>query len=343
MHRLFLSLVALCGLLGYANEGSRLIPERRLRTPAEGVSPEQQQVISSPYPSLFNTHPKSPEEWKALVAQVAKDYLSEIELLKEKLGVTVTETKVAGVRAFFVAPRNLPEKNRKRLLVHLHGGGYVFFPGESGVREAVIMAGLGGFKILSIDYRMAPDFPYPAALDDAMAVWKELTKQVDPKTLGLFGTSAGGALTLSMILRAKEEHLPLPAAIASHTPWADLTETGDSYQTNEWIDNVLVTCSGLLGEVAKLYVGSHDRRDPHISPIYGDFHGFPPAVLITGTRDLFLSNTVRTHRKLRQAGVEAELHVYEGQSHAQFDDNPDAPETKEAISEVSRFFDRHLS
>ena len=84
-------------------------------------------------------------------------------------------------------------------------------------------------------------------------------------------------------------------------------------------------------------------KDPYLSPIYGDFHGFPPTILTTGTRDLFLSNTIRTHRELRRAGVEADLNVYEGQSHAQFDDDPDAPETKEAISEIANFFEKHLA
>ncbi|MDQ8003130.1 MAG: alpha/beta hydrolase, partial [Pseudomonadota bacterium] len=93
---------------------------------------------------------------------------------------------------------------------------------------------------------------------------------------------------------------------------------------------------------ALLYANGRDLKDPQLSPIYGDFAGFPPAILTSGTRDLFLSNTVRTHRKLRRAGVEADLNVYEGQSHAQYGLNPDAPETREAFTDIARFFDRHL-
>src|SRR6202044_3196769 len=133
----------------------------------------------------------------------------------------------------------------------------------------------------------------------------------------IVGTSTGGGMTLAMILRAKQEGLALPAAIAPGTPWADLTDTGDSYKTNEWVDNVLISAHGLLGDAARLYAGGHDLKDPMLSPIYGDFHGLPPAILTSGTRDLFLSNTVRTHRKLRRAGVEAQLQVFEGMSHAQ--------------------------
>jgi len=145
-----------------------------------------------------------------------------------------------------------------------------------------------------------------------------------------------------MILRAKQEGLPLPAAIAPGTPWSDLTETGDSYKTNEWLDNVLVSYSGYLSHAAKLYANGHDLKDPQLSPICGDFSGFPPAILTSGTRDLFLSLTVMTHRKLRRAGVEAELQVFEGMSHAQYNFDPYAPETKETFTEIARFFDRHL-
>ena len=108
------------------------------------------------------------------------------------------------------------------------------------------------------------------------------------------------------------------------------------------MDNVLVTWDGWLGRAALLYAAGKDLKDPQLSPIYGDFSNFPPTILTSGTRDLFLSNTVRTHRKLRRAGVRADLHVYEGQSHAQYGFNADAPETKEAFTEIAHFFDQHL-
>jgi acetyl esterase/lipase len=161
--------------------------------------------------------------------------------------------------------------------------------------------------------------------------------------MAIFGTSTGGGMTLAMILRAKQEGLPLPAAIAPGTPWADLTETGDTYKTNEWLDNVLVSYNGYLRHAAELYANGHDLKDPQLSPIYGDFSGFPPAILTSGTRDLFLSLTVLTHRKLRRAGVEAELQVFEGMSHAQYNFDAFAPETKETFTEIAKFFDKHLA
>ena len=144
------------------------------------------------------------------------------------------------------------------------------------------------------------------------------------------------------VLRAKKEGLPLPAATAPGTPWSDMTKTGDTFFTNEMIDNILVSNDGWLGDAAKLYANGTDLKDPQLSPVYGDYAGFPPTILTSGTRDLFLSLTVRTHRKLRRAGVEADLQVFEGLSHAQYLINADAPETREAFEEIAHFFDRHM-
>ena len=172
---------------------------------------------------------------------------------------------------------------------------------------------------------------------------EELLKSTKPENVGMFGTSSGGGLLLATMLRAKDERLPLPGAIAPGTPWADLDKIGDSYFANAWIGNYLVNYDHELASAARLYANGHDLRDPYLSPVYGDFSGFPPTILTTGTRDLFLSNTVRVHRKLRRAGVIAELNVYEGVSHAEYLALPDVPETREAFGEIAEFFDRNLA
>jgi epsilon-lactone hydrolase len=164
----------------------------------------------------------------------------------------------------------------------------------------------------------------------------------EPKNIGVFGTSAGGSLTFTTLLRAKMEGLPMPGAIAPATPTVDLTKTGDTLFTNAMIDNVLGTQDGFIRATALLYANGRDLKDPLLSPIYGDVHGFPPAILTSGTRDLYLSNTVRMHRKLRQAGVEAVRQVWEGQSHTQYMVDVSAPETKEYHDEIARFFNLHL-
>jgi epsilon-lactone hydrolase len=325
-----------------AMAGSRTVPGRSIPVPGT-ASRELQASIAAPYrvPN-WNADPKSPEEWKELVNKLASASAAAQVGVREKLGVTLEPTVIGGVKAFILSPKVIPAVNQNRLLVHVHGGGYVYNPGEAGTGEATLMAAYGGFKVISFDYRMPPDHPYPAAMDDAMAVWKAALGLQNPRNMAIFGTSTGGGMTLAMILRAKQEGLPLPAAIAPGTPWSDLTETGDTYKTNEWLDNVLVSYNGYLSRAAKLYANGRNLKDPMISPIYGDFTGFPPAILTSGTRDLFLSLTVLTHRKLRRAGVEAELQVFEGMSHAQYNFDPYAPETKETFSEIARIFDKHL-
>jgi epsilon-lactone hydrolase len=322
--------------------GPRTVPGRSIPVP-ETVSPELRADIAGPYrvPN-WDANPKSAAEWKELVAGLAARSAAAQPAIREKLGVTMEPTVIGGVKAFILTPKVIPPANRNRLLVHVHGGGYVYNPGEAGTAEGTLMAAYGGFKVISFDYRMPPDYPYPAAMDDAMAVWKAAVKMQKPQNMAIFGTSTGGGMTLAMILRAEKEGLPLPAAIAPGSPWSDLTETGDSYKTNEWVDNVIVSYGGYLSHAALLYASGHDLKDPQLSPIYGDFHGFPPAILTSGTRDLFLSLTVLTHRKLRQAGVEASLQVFEGMSHAQYNFDPYAPETKEVFTEIASFFDKHL-
>jgi acetyl esterase/lipase len=323
--------------------GPRTVPGRVIPVP-DDVSPQLQAAIGAGYRiPAWDLNPKSAAEWNEMVAKFAAPVAAAQPALRERLGVTMQTTQLNGVTAYIIQPKVMPAANRNRLLVHVHGGGYVYNPGEAGTQEATLMAAYGGFKVISFDYRMPPDHPFPAAMDDAMAIYRAALTMQKPNRIAIFGTSTGGGMTLAMILRAKTEGLPMPAAIAPGTPWADLTDTGDSYKTNEWLDNVLVSYDGYLKHAAELYANGHDLKDPQLSPIYGDFHGFPATILTTGTRDLLLSNTVRTHRKLREARVDAYLQVFEGMSHAQYIFDASAPETKEAFTEIAKFLDKHMA
>ena len=246
------------------------------------------------------------------------------------------------MRAPLLRPDEIPPENRNRLLIHVHGGCYVLFPGEAGATEAIAMAGLERFKVISVDYRMPPEAYFPAAVDDVLTVYKAAQPTTDPKNIGIFGASAGGALTLEVILRAKEKGVALPGAISAGTPMSDVTKTGDSFYTNELVDNVLVSRDGFCDAATVVYANGHDLKDPLLSPVYGDMHGFPPAILTTGTRDLLLSNTVRSHTALRAAGVEAQLEVCESQSHARYMFDDRLPETAVAFGEIAAFSDKHL-
>lgn len=312
---------------------------RNLPVPST-VSPELSAMMAKGLPAGWQTPPKTREEWKSWIRAMTESQLKTLPELREKLGVTMRSSVMGGVPVFILEPQDLTDHDR--ILLHFHGGGYVLGPGEAGTQEAVLMAGMGKFRVISVDYRMAPDFPYPAAIDDAMAVYRALLASTPAGQIGVFGTSTGGAMTLILALRARDEGLPLPAALAAGTPWSQMSKTGDSYYANEGVDNVLVSYDGWLAGAARLYAGDHDMEEPYLSPVNGDVKDFPPTLLTSGTRDLFLSNTVRMHLKLRQAGVPADLIVFEGLSHAQYHMDEDMPETCFHFEELGRFFRRHL-
>ena len=322
--------------------GPRFVPGRSIPVPTT-ASPEFQQTIAGPYRvPAWDADPKTSAEWNELIDRLADETVVQTRKARERLGVILEPTVIDGVKAFVLTPKTVAASNKNRLLVHIHGGGYVYNPGEAATLEATLMAGHGGFKVLSVDYRMPPDCPFPAGLDDAMRVWRAACEMHDPRNMAIFGSSAGAGLVLAMILRAKAEGLSLPAALGTGTPWANLAESGDTSKTNEWLDNVLVSYSGYLGRAARLYANGRPLTDPLLSPILGDFRNLPPTILTSGTRDMLLSLTVFTHRKLRQAGVEAYLQVFEGMSHFQFILDTESPESKEAFTEIASFFNGHL-
>jgi acetyl esterase/lipase len=319
----------------------RSVPARSIPVP-DDVSPQMRKVIARPISDHDSPPPKTVEEWTKFVRPIDENEAKQASALAQKLHVSVEPGTIASVRVFQVRPEHIPDRNKGRLLMHVHGGAYVLFSGMAATTEAILVAHYAGIEAVSVDYRMPPTAPFPSAVDDSVAVWKELIKTHNPRSTALFGTSAGGGLTLATVLKLKELRAPLPGALMAGTPWADLTKTGDTESTNELIDNVLVKYQGGLEASARLYAGSHDLKEPLLSPVYGDLSGFPPTVLLSGTRDLFLSDTVRVHQKLLQAGVEAQLLVLEGQSHAQYLQE-DVPESQAAMREVAEFFERHLS
>jgi acetyl esterase/lipase len=317
------------------------VPARSVPVPTT-VSPQLQKIIGAPLRTNWNLLPKTGEEWKPVADAGAAGTIKNLPGMMERLHVKVEKTVIDGVRAFIVTPDVITPENRNRLLVHVHGGCYVLNPGEAGLPEALFMAGFGHFKVISVDYRMPPEAYFPAALDDGLTVYKAATKMTAAKNIAVFGSSAGGALTLEMMLKAKKDGLPMPGAIAPGTPMSDVTKVGDTFVTNAMLDNVLVSPDGFCDAGTKVYANGHDLKDPLLSPVYGDMQGFPPTILTSGTRDLLLSNTVRVHRKLRQAGIDAMLQVYEGQSHAHYYRDDTSPESKEAFEEIAAFFDKHL-
>ena len=327
---------------GAATAQERTAPARPLPTPTD-VSPQMQAMADRPIPPNYNLVPKTLEEWTARQKTSAETGAKTATEMAARLHVKVEPKTMGGVPVFEVTPEAIPPENRNRLLIHVHGGCYVLNEGRAATTEAVLMAAFGRYRVISVDYRMPPAAYFPAALDDVTTVWKEALKTHKRSRMAVFGTSAGGALTLSLVHQLKQLGLPLPAAIAPGTPMADLTGVGDSFATNALVDNILVSRDGFCDPAAQLYANGRDLKNPLLSPVYGDFKDFPPAILTTGTRDLLLSNTVRVHRRLKDAGVHAELNVFEAQSHNQYGRDDAAPETKQAFGDIAAFFDRYLA
>jgi monoterpene epsilon-lactone hydrolase len=282
--------------------------------------------------------PDDIEGWRAKI-EASNDLLAAVlGPAVEHLDSTVESLPMDGVPVFVVAPEGVKDGGGSPVYLDIHGGALVMGGGNACELMARKIAAQVQLRTWSVDYRMPPDHPYPAALDDVIAVYKRLLDEQDPERIVVGGGSAGGNLAAALILRARDEGLPLPAALVLLTPEVDLTESGDSFQTNLGIDSVLTAS---LADSIALYANGHDLHDPYLSPIFGDLSSpFPPTFLQTGTRDLFLSNTVRMHRKLRSGGVDAELHVFEAMPHGGFFG---APEDDELTAELRRFLATHLN
>lgn len=292
--------------------------------------------------ALLLRAPTEPAGWAAYVAELEKDEPALIKAVLAAHPASIEVGRLGGVTVRTIRPASAAGENDARLLIHVHGGAYVTGGGDVGVREAILVAHHTSTTVVSIDYRMPPMHPFPAAVDDAVAVWAALLERHAPARMGVFGTSTGGALTVALGIAARDRGLPLPAALVAATPWSDLTETGDSYFTNRQIDGAVPFYAGLLERAARLYAGPDNLKHPLASPVYAFLKGLPPTMLTTGTRDLFLSCTVRLHRAMRAAGVAADLHVFEGISHGELTGLYTSPEALDAFDETVAFFDRHL-
>ncbi|MGO9435453.1 MAG: alpha/beta hydrolase [Terracidiphilus sp.] len=252
---------------------------------------------------------------------------------------TLVDETMAGVPVHIVTPDGMPERNRDKVLLNLHGGG---FNSDSGsYTESIPIASYTGIKVVSVLYRLAPEHPYPAAVDDSVAVYKELLKTYKPEHIVIYGTSAGAILTAEVAAKLKQMGLPLPAALGIFSGMGDFARAGDSV--------AMYALRGLTGHLdppdAKPhdgeYAGSVDPKDPVLSPIYGDLHGLPPTLFVTSGRDLLLSGTTNLHRAYLNAGVDARLVVFDALPHAFWYD-PMLPEAIEANHLMAGFFVKQL-
>jgi acetyl esterase/lipase len=222
----------------------------------------------------------------------------------------------------------------------LHGGG---FNSDSGsLIEGVPIANLAKTKVVSVYYRLAPENPFPAAVDDVVAVYRDLLETYKPHNIGIFGTSAGATLTSEVAVKLKQLGLPMPAALGMFSVHPDYSRPTDSQE--------FFGLNGISGDLQPrdpnrapddAYAGSTNRKDPVLSPMFADLTGMPTSLLVSSTRDLLLSDTAMFHRALLHAGVDARLVVFEALPHS-FWSNVQLPETKEALQLMADFFDKYV-
>ncbi len=251
----------------------------------------------------------------------------------------LVEEKIAGVPVRIVTPEGLTEANRDKVLLNLHGGG---FNSDSGsYTESIPIAGYSKIKVVAVLYRLAPEHAFPAAVDDSVAVYKELLKTYQPGHIVIYGTSAGAVLTAQVAARLKQLGLPLPAALGIFSGLGDFARHGDS--------EAIYSLRGFSGHLDppepetrdREYLAGTDPRDPVLSPIFGDLHGLPPTLFITSGRDLLLSGTVNLHRAYLNAQVDARLVVFDALPHAFWYDST-LPEAIEANHMMADFFVQQL-
>jgi epsilon-lactone hydrolase len=254
--------------------------------------------------------------------------------------VTIAEQTVEGVPVRVVTPDNMPFSSHDRLLINLHGGG---FNSDSGsYTESIPIASYTKIKVIAVLYRLAPEHPFPAAVEDAVKVYKAMLAVYKPEHIVIYGTSAGAILTAEVAVKLKQLGLPLPAALGIFSGVGDFARPGDSV--------AMYGLRGLAGHLDPpepgahdpIYPGSTDARDPVLSPIFADLHGMPPTLFITSGRDMLLSGTANLHRAFLGAGVDARLVVFDALPHAFWYD-PRLPEAIEANKMMADFFVQQLA
>ncbi|MBZ5687514.1 MAG: alpha/beta hydrolase [Acidobacteriia bacterium] len=333
----------------------------------DSTSPEQKKVVvqadgtveipaqTAPVSSFLSS------EAKAYLTQHLKD-MQDPEILKQDAGVPRfmkpyiardrelfsvdrKDEKVGSVHVYDYTPKSgVSAKNKDRVLINLHGGGFMgCWPGCAEL-ESIPVSALGQIEVVSVDYREGPDYKFPAASEDVASVYQQILKNHKPENIGIYGCSAGGMQTAMSIAWFQKHSLPLPGAIGIFCASAGGVFGGDALYTAMPLGEARLAPPITPGAKPPLsYFADTDPKDPLVSPISSPeiLSKFPPTLIITGTRGFELSSALYTHEQLVKLGVEAELHVWEGLFHGFFY-NADVPESKDAFNVMIKFFDRHL-
>jgi epsilon-lactone hydrolase len=277
--------------------------------------------------------PQDRDGWVRIKAAVDVQYAAAVKGAAGLSTATIESVQLGDAVIHVASPGD--GARGERAILDFHGGALVFGGGKACRVGAQMQATRHHVRCYGIDYRTPPEHPHPAAVEDGLVAYRHALQHHQPGSIVFSGRSAGGNIALATLLKARSEGLPMPAGLILLSPQVDLTESGDSFEVNRLVDVVL---PGSLMSNNLLYAAGADLAHPDLSPLFGDLSGMPTTLLQSGTRDLFLSNTVRLHRAMRQAGVEAELHVFEAMPHGGF--GGQTPEDRELEGEIATFVAR---
>ena len=304
------------------------------------ISPEAQAILKAVHerPSVPTPAASDTEGWASIEALTASTDPAIVETMAmatvgappSDIHVDSVDRTINGAK-FTVATPESWTPDDPRVVMNMHGGGFTFGGGATARRSTQLMAANLGLQTWGMDYRQLPHHPFPAGLDDCMAVYRELLEEHDPSDIVVMGGSGGANLALALTLRARDEGLPVPAGLGLMTPPTDFTFQGDS-----WYTNAEGTTPDDFTNMLASYKGEYPADHPYISPLFGEYDDtFPPTIITSGTRDMLLSDAVRLHRKLVNAGVTTELHVWEAGPHGHF--GGVAPEDRELLQQIRTF------
>ncbi|NEW69914.1 alpha/beta hydrolase [Streptomyces rapamycinicus] len=278
------------------------------------------------------------------VSEQRQEYEQMLTSFPVPADVNIVDGELGGVAVVEIDIRTSAGDERSSdVLLFLHGGGYVLGSGRAYARFAAEVARVSDTRVISVDYRRAPEDPHPAALEDALAVYQALLESgLAPKRIAVVGDSAGGGLALATLIAAKRHGLPMPASAAVFSPWTDLALSGESLRTKADVDLTFGdSVDTLLANLARAYTSTQDATDPLISPVYADLSGLPPLLIQVGSHEVLLDDATRLASRAAAADVPVTLDVTAKAGHI-FQLSPCLRETREALTRTGHFLRRQF-
>jgi epsilon-lactone hydrolase len=267
------------------------------------------------------------EEWRAMGDSGSDEVL-------EVPGVRFEDADCGGVRALWVRP---DDAAGDRVIQYLHGGGYMMGSARGHGRFTGHLAKATGCHVLSIDYRLSPEHPFPAQLDDSVSSFRWLGEQgVSPTHIAIAGDSAGGGLTLSTLIKLRDDGGPLPAGAVAMSPWSGMNVPAKSYARNEHVDPA-PSNPDVFNLFKTAFLQGHDATDPYASPLYGDFSGLPPLYIQVGADEQLLDDSTDVAEHAKAAGVQVEIDVFPEMWHVFQLNAGTLPEADDAVARIARW------